>query len=60
MKTSILLLGSVKLKAGFAIIAWGIDGGASSTIRVFDSRQVGSSMVPDFARSSPIQDLATD
>ena len=46
--------------AGFAIIAGGIDGGASSTIRVFDCRQAGHSMVPDFTRSLLIQHLATD
>jgi hypothetical protein len=46
--------------AGFAIVAWGIDGGAYSTIRVFNSGQVGRSMVPDFTRSLLIQHLATD
>ena len=46
--------------AGFAIVAWSVDGGISSSIRVRDSRQVGRGMVPDFVRSQLIEHLATD
>lgn len=46
--------------AGFAIVAWSIDGGTSTSVRVRDSRQVGRMMVPDFVRSALINHLATD
>jgi hypothetical protein len=46
--------------AGFAIVAWSIDGGVSTSVRVRDSRQVGRGMVPDFVRSQLIEHLATD
>jgi hypothetical protein len=46
--------------AGFAIVAWSVDGGISSSVRVRDSRQVGRGMVPDFVRSQLIEHLATD
>jgi hypothetical protein len=46
--------------AGFAIVAWSVDGGLSTSIRVSDSRQVGRGMVPDFVRSQLIEHLATD
>ena len=46
--------------AGFAIVAWSIDGGTSTSVRVRDSRQVGRMMVPDFVRSALIEHNATD
>ena len=48
------------MMAGFAMVAWGIDGRVSTSIRVRDSRQVGRGMVPDFVRSQLIEHLATD
>jgi hypothetical protein len=46
--------------AGFAIVAWGFDGGVSTSVRVRDSRQVGRTMVPDFVKSALIDHNATD
>ena len=46
--------------AGFAMVAWGIDGRVSTSIRVRDCRQVGRGMVPDFVRSQLIEHLATE
>jgi hypothetical protein len=45
---------------GFAIVAWGLDGGISTTLRIRDSRQVGRTMAPDFVRSALIDHNATD
>jgi hypothetical protein len=45
---------------GFAIVAWGLDGGVSTTLRIRDSRQVGRTMAPDFVRSALIDHNATD
>jgi len=46
--------------AGFAIVAWSVDGGTSTALRVRDSRQVGRTMAPDFVRSALIEHNAVD
>lgn len=49
-----------RLAAGYALVVWGTDGSVASILRVYDSRQLGAAMVPDFVRTQLADDNCRD
>lgn len=45
------MIGAQKKIVGFAIVAWGPDGGSCSSTEISDGSMIPSIMVPDFVRN---------
>jgi hypothetical protein len=46
--------------AGFAVVAWSINGDVTTTLAIADGRQVGTMMVPEFVKTALMDHIASD
>jgi hypothetical protein len=44
---------------GFAIVAWGVGGGVSTSLSCFDGSQVGIMMAPEFVKTALVDFIAS-
>ena len=44
---------------GFAIVAWGVSGGVSTSLSCFDGSQVGTMMAPEFVKTALVDFIAS-